>query len=279
MSLFLGRSRTAGSHPPAKGVHRSMNTLPTRFVCRHIRLCFTVLGALALGCGAGNCRGDEMAAEVAKPLQEFKARQHEIEQEATNKTERELETLRRKLENIKKGKNKKANEQAAQLLDEINAPTFLAVGLDLLMAKAQVGVTLQGAWAIANAYKKRLVTAEDWAKFPGDVIVAPEKGVNAGIDVKAGDFVLMCPHPTQKFREGKKHPWVTFDARGGAPRHYLAARITNDTDTKTLALKDNVLWECPLDGRLSFETGWGHSGEGSIECKVFKVVAQKVVAK
>lgn len=258
-----------------------MHTLPTRFVRRHAMLCCHVLTVLAFGCGAVDCRGDEMAAEIDKPLQEFKVKRLQIEKKAEAETVKELDALCRKLETIKKGKNKnpQANEQAAQLLEKIKSPTFLALGLDLLMNKIQVGVSLKGAEAIAAAYKQRQVTAVDWGTFPGDSIVVPAgKKVDAGIDVQEGDFVLVCPHPTQTFRESKDKPWTTFDGRGpnGEMIHpqQLIAKIVSPANMKEFQLKNDVLFQCPIEGRLSIAPRWSPGGEGSITCKVFKVVAR-----
>lgn len=260
-----------------KGVRRRMNALPTRLVCRLASLCFTVLGPLALGCGAGNCRGDEMSEEVAKPLREFKVKRLDIEQEAEAKTKQALTILSSRLERISKGKNKnpKANAEADQLLKRINEPTFLALGLPQLLNETQVGVSLKAAEQIAALYKQRAVTDALWKTFPGDVIVVPAgKRTDTDIDVKQGDIVLMCPHPIQKWREGKAHSWATYDGAGGAPRHAMNASIQNDANIKDQGLKDNVLWQCPQGGRLFFVPGWAPGGEGSIECKVFKIVAQ-----
>lgn len=265
-----------------KGIHRSMNTLPTGFVCRHAMLCFHVLSAIAFAFGAVPCWGDEMATEIATPLQEFKVKRLEIVKKAEADTLRELQTLIRKLEKVSKGKNKnpKANEQATRLLEKIKAPTFLAVGLDQLMDETHVGVSLQGAEMIALAYKQRRVTAEDWKALPGEPIeVTMKEKQDTGIDVKPGDRVLACPHPTQKWRCRPDTGWTTFDGRTDRGDHDglgdMMIRIINPANAERVEIKHDVLIRCPIEGRLYIESRWTQpTGEGTIECKVFKVGAR-----
>ena len=253
-----------------------MNTLPTGFVCRHVVLCFHVLSAIAFAFGAVPCRGDEMATEIATPLQEFKMKRLEIVKKAEVDTLRELQTLTRKLEKVSKGKNKnpKANEQATRLLEKIKAPTFLAVGLDQLMDETHVGVSLQGAEMIALAYKQRRVTAEDWKALPGEPIgVTMKEKQDTGIDVKPGDRVLACPHPTQKWRCEPDKDWTTFDGRPDG--NVVCLRIINPTNAERVEIRHDVLIRCPIEGRLYIESVWSlPAGEGTIECKVFKVGAR-----
>ena len=236
----------------------------------------------ALFLGGSLTLGAELSPEVTTPLQEFKVKRLAIEKKAEAETDKELQTLIKKLERVGKAKNKnpKANEQATQLLEKLKSPTFLATGLEALIDDTQVGVSVKAAEMIAVAYKQKRVTVEDWANLPGDPIdVTMKQKEDTGIEVRAGNLVLVCPHPTQTLRKGSDRDWTTFDGRNkkGAfdLRQRVIARINNPANTEVLELADSVLLRCPMDGQLYLETGdRSEVGEGSITCKVFKVNAR-----
>lgn len=259
-----------------------MKKLPSCFLCRHLLLCFQLSILLPCGIGTVPCQAEDMATEVATPLQEFKIKRLAIEKRAEAETQKELESLIKKLDKISKGKNKNPNagEQAAKLLEKLKAPTFLATGLDELIDDTQVGVSIKGAEMIALAYRQRRVSAENWATLPGDVVeLTMKEKQDTGIELKPGDMVLVCPHPTQTWRKSQDREWTTFDGRdkkgGGDGRQQLIARVNNPANTEVIEIKDNVLFRSPMEGRLYIESrDKSDVSEGAITCKVFKVTAR-----
>lgn len=272
-----------------KGILCHMNTSSARFGGRRVMIGFHLLIVLAVVCGVAECRGDEMATEVSAPLQEFKVKRLDIEKKAEADTSRELQTLIRKLEKVSKGKNKnpKANEQATHLLQKIKSPTFLAVGLDELIEGTELGVSMKAAELIDAAYRQRRVTPEDWGLLPEDGIELTMKASrDTGIDVKPGDVVLVCPHPTQAWRKGPDRQWTTFDGRfragdaggpghgitGGDLRQELLAKVIGADNTEVIEMKTSMLLRCRIQGRLFLESrDRSDVGEGVIMCKVYKM--------
>lgn len=225
--------------------------------------------------GAMVASGEDLTPEVTAPLLEFKTKRIAIEEKAALDTTRELQVLARKLEKLSKGPNKnpKVSEEAAAILKEVEDPTFLVVGINRLMNSFQGGVTGQQAQVINLAYQQRRVTADDWTKFPGDVLKVTLAGADTGIDVQPGDFILVCPHPDQKWRQNRDSSWSTYDGGGNsAPR--LIATITNENNPQKfwLSRENGVLFECGAKGRLHLDSNARRRGiEGSIDCKVFKI--------
>ena len=238
--------------------------------------------ATALLLGATAAFGEDLTPEVTAPLMEFKEQRLAIEEKAEADTKKQLQTLIKKLEKLSKGtKNPKASEQAAAILKEVKDPTFLVAGINDLM-NVQGGVTGRQAEIINLAYKQRRVTAEDWAKLPGIAFPLSLGGKDIDIEVQPGDFILVCPHPTQTWRLGKGS-WTTFD--GQTPdtqntngRQVLTARILGDADPQKLALtrEKGMLFQCTRKGRLHLgsEFNIGRDAEGFIECKVFKITTR-----
>jgi hypothetical protein len=219
--------------------------------------------------------GDELTPEVTAPLLEFKAKRLAIEAKAAADTTRERQALTRKLEKLSKGPNKnpKVSEQAAAILKEVEDPTFLVVGINRLMNNVQGGVSGQQAQVITLAYRQGRVTADDWAKLPGDALNVKPLGTDTSIDVQPGDFVLVCPHPDQKWRFNAAANWTAFDGKQDE-RMTLCATITSDKNPQNFSLtpENGVLFQCGVEGRLSLGSKAARRGsEGSIECKVFKI--------
>lgn len=219
--------------------------------------------------------GDELTPEVTAPLMEFREKRLAIEAKAAADTTKELQVLTKKLEKLSKGGNSNptVGEQAAAILKEVKDPTFLVVGINRLMNNVQGGVTWQQAQVITLAYKQRRVTADDWMKLPGKALKVSLAGAGTGIDVQPGDFVLVCPHPDQKWRKNQGSSWSAFDG-GGNSAQVLVAKITSEQNPQTFSLtRDNgVLFECGVKGRLHLGSNAPRRGiEGSIECKVFKI--------
>lgn len=227
----------------------------------------------ALLLGATVARGEELTPEVTAPLLEFKTRRLAIEEKAALDTQREIQVLTRKLEKLKKGPNKnpQVSKQAAAILKEVEHPTFLTVGINILMNNVQGGVTGQQAQIINLAYQQQRVTADDWITLPGDALKVSTHGADTGTDLQPGDFVLVCPHPDQKWRFSRDSSWTTFHGGGN---QVLVATITSDKDPQRFFFtKENgVLFECSVKGRLSLGAKAARKGsEGSIDCKVYKI--------
>ena len=215
--------------------------------------------------------GEELTPEVTAPLMEFRAKRLAIEAKAAADTAKEVQVLTKKLEKLSKGgsSNPKVGAQAAAILKEVEDPTFLVAGINRLMNNVQGGVTGQQAQVINLAYKQQRVTAEEWARLPGAALKVKPQGTNAGIDVQPGDFILVCPHPEQKWRFNAESSWT-------APvgKMALVAKIISEKNPQTFELtKENgVLFECGVKGRLTLGSKTDRRGsEGSIECKVFKI--------
>lgn len=230
--------------------------------------------------GATAAFGEQLTPEVTAPLLEFKESRLAIEKTAAANTTKELQTLIRKLEKLSKGgnKNPKASEQADAILKEVKDPTFLVAGINKLMNNLQGGVSGQQAQVINLAYTQGRVTAEDWAKLPGDALKVTLQGANTGIDVQPGDFVLVCPHPDQKWRTDAGSSWTTFDGNpGGNSWQVLIATIKGDKDPEKfwLTRENGVLFQCGVKGQLDLGSKGSRRGaQGSIECKVFKITAR-----
>lgn len=228
--------------------------------------------ATALLLGAIAACGEELTPEVGAPLLEFKARRLAIEEKAAADTKKELRALANKLEKLSKSgnkKNPKVSEQAAAILKEVEDPTFLIVGINRLMNNVEGGVTGQQAHIINLAYTQGRVTAEDWAKLPGDALKVKPLGTGTDIDVQPGDFILVCPHPDQKWRLNAESSWT-------APvgKMALVATIKSEKNPEKFPLtpEKGVLFECSVKGRLSLGSNVAfRNSEGSIECKVFKI--------
>jgi len=239
-----------------------------------------VIAALLLGYSTS--LGEELSPEVTTPLQEFKVKRLAIEKKAEAETDKELQTLIKKLEKVSKGKNKmpQANEQATQLLEKLKSPTFLATGLNELIDDTQVGVSVKAAEMITVAYNQKRVTVEEWAALPGDAIeVTARERKDTGIDVKPGDRVLVCPHPIQKWRKQLDRDWSTYDGRLTSGhidfRQELIGRIISPTNQDLIELKNGLLFRGSLEGRLYLEPRErSDAGQGAVECKVFKVNAR-----
>ena len=215
--------------------------------------------------------GDELTPEVTAPLLEFKAKRLAIEEKAAADTTKELQALTKKLEKLSKGPNKnpKVSEEAAAILKEVKDPTFLVVGINRLMNNVQGGVSGQQAQVINLAYQQRRVTADDWMKLPGDALKVKPQGTGTDVDVQPGDFILVCPHPDQKWRLNAESSWT-------APvgKMALVAKITSEKNPQKFSLtpEEGVLFECGVKGRLSLGSNVAYrTSEGSIECKVFKI--------
>lgn len=216
-------------------------------------------------------RGDELTPEVTAPLLEFKAKRLAIESKAAADTSRELQMLTKKLEKLSKSgnSNPKVSEQAAAILKEVEDPTFLVAGINRLMNNVQGGVSGQQAQIINLAYKQQRVTAVEWARLPGNAVKVKPHGTSTGIDVEPGDFILVCPHPDQKWRLNAESSWT-------APvgKMALVAKITSEKNPQNFSLtpENGVLFECSVKGRLSLGSNVARRGsEGSIECKVYKI--------
>jgi hypothetical protein len=215
--------------------------------------------------------GDELTPEVTTPLVEFKAKRLAIEEKAAADTKKELQALTKKLEKLSKGPNKnpKVSEQAAAILKEVKDPTFLVVGINNFMNNVQGGVTGQQAQVINLAYRQGRVTANDWQKLPGSALTVKPLGTGTGIDVQPGDFILVCPHPDQKWRLNAGSNWT-------APvgKMALVATIISENNPQKFSLtpENGVLFECGVKGRLSLGSNVAfHNSEGSIDCKVFNI--------
>jgi hypothetical protein len=239
--------------------------------------------AVATFPGAAAAFGEDLTPEVTAPLLEFKERRLAIEEKAEADTKKELHTLIKKLEKLSKGtKNPKASEQAAAFLKKVKDPTFLVVGINDLINNVQGGVTGRQAEVINLAYKQRRVTAEDWAQLPGDVVQASLKAKDTGLELQPGDFVLVCPHPTQTWRENSASSWTTFDGqvpgtKNATGRQVLTARIQGNGDPQQLSLtrENGVLFQCTTKGRLTLgSVFYPQQAEGSIDCKVFKITTR-----
>jgi hypothetical protein len=239
--------------------------------CRRI----TCLLATALLLWAMAACGDELTPEVTAPLLEFKARRLAIEAKAAADTTKELQMLTKKLEKLSKGgsDNPKVSQQAAAILKEVKDPAFPVVGINRLMNNVQGGVSGQQSQVINLGYKQQRVTADDWARLPGAVLTVKPLGTGTGIDVQPGDFILVCPHPDQKWRFNAAANWTAFDGKQDE-RMMLVATITSDKDPQKFSLtrENGVLLACGVKGRLALGSKAARRGsEGSIECKVFKI--------
>lgn len=89
----------------------------------------------------------------------------------------------------------------------------------------------------------------------------------------------MCPHPTQKWRKHLDRDWTTYDGRlndGKTDfRQELIGRIISPENMEIVELKNGLLFQCTLQGRLHLEPRErSGTGQGTIECKVFKVNAR-----
>ncbi|MGB8854107.1 MAG: hypothetical protein WCC69_11130 [Pirellulales bacterium] len=231
--------------------------------------------ATALLLWAMTACGDGLTPEVTAPVMEFRAKRLAIEARAAADTTKELQVLTKKLEKLSKGGNgnPKVSEQASAILKEVEDPTFLVAGINRLMNSVEGGVTGQQAHVINLAYQQRRVTADDWMKLPGDALKVSLAGVDTAIDVQPGDFILVCPHPDQKWRTSRGSSWSTFDGDGNAAQ-VLVATITSENNPQKVSLtRDNgVLFECGVKGHLHLGSKAPRRGnEGSIECKVFKI--------
>jgi hypothetical protein len=106
----------------------------------------------------------------------------------------------------------------------------------------------------------------------------PLGGTNTGINVQPGDFVLVCPHPDQKWRQNAGSSWTTFDGKpGNHRRQVLNASIISDKNPEKVWLTPGkgMLFECRVAGRLHLGSDAPRRGnEGSIECKVFKITTR-----
>lgn len=115
------------------------------------------------------------------------------------------------------------------------------------------------------AYMQGPVTAEYWAKLPGEALKVTLSGRSMGIDVQPGDFVLVSS-------------WTTFDGTPGNNRfQVMIAKIISDKNPEsfTLTRGKGVLFECRVAGQLHLSSRAPRRGaEGAIECKVFKISAR-----
>jgi hypothetical protein len=245
-----------------------------------LRLCIAGPVVVALVLGGATSLGEELAPEVTTPLQEFKVKRLAIEKKAEADSKRELQLLIKKLEKVSKGSNKspQAGEQAAQLLEKMKSPTFLAMSLDALMEDTQLGVSMRAAEMIDLAYRQRRVKPADWDLLPGDAIEVTIKArKDTGIDVKPGDVILVCPHPAQTWRKAPERDWTTFDGQfpdkqGVDGRQELIARVISQDNPEVLDLKRGMLLRCRTEGRLFLESfTMNEAAEGAIACKVYKM--------
>jgi hypothetical protein len=245
-------------------------------VCRGIAcsVAMTVLLGATVACG------DQLTPEVTAPVLEFREKRLAIQAKAAADTSKEVQVMIRKLEKLVKtgSKSPKVSEEAAALLEQIGDPESLdPFIIDRLLA-IDGGVSWQQAQVINLAYTQGRVMAEYWAKLPGAALKAALHGIDTGITVEAGDFVLVCPHPDQKWRHSASSSWTTFDGKPGKNRHQvLIATIVSDKNPQKVWLtgEKGVLFQCGVKGRLHLGSDAPRRGnEGSIECKVFKIATR-----
>jgi hypothetical protein len=236
--------------------------------------------AMAMLLGASVAGGDQLTPEVTGPLVEFREKRLAIQAKAAADTAKELQVLIRKLEKLSKigGKSPKVSEEATAILKQIEDLESLDPFTIDRLVDFDGGVSGQQAQAINLAYMQGLVTAEYWAKLPGEALKVNLFGKGTGIDVQPGDFVLICPHPDQKWRHSAGSSWTTFDGKPG--NHHLqvmVATIISDKNPEPhkLTREKGVLFECRVAGRLHLGSpGPRRGAEGAIECKVFKITAR-----
>jgi len=251
--------------------HWSHDTAMCRSITRSL--------ATAVLLGASVACGDQLTPEVTTPLVEFRDKTIAIQAKAAADTAKELQTLIRKLEKLSKigGKSPKVSEEATAILKQIEDRASLDPFTIDRILDFDGGVSGQQAQAIHLAYMQGLVTAEYWAKLPGEALKVNLFGRNTGIDVQPGDFVLICPHPDQKWRHSAGSSWTTFDGTPGNKHlQVMIARIISDKNPESFKLtRESVLFECGVAGRLHLGSPAPRRGaEGSIECKVFKISAR-----
>jgi hypothetical protein len=236
--------------------------------------------AMAMLLGATVAGGDQLTPEVTAPLMEFKEKRLAIQAKAAADTAKELQVLIRKLEKLTKagGKNPKVSEEATATLKQIDDLESLDQFILDRLLDFDGGVSGQQAQAINLAYMQGLVTAEYWAKLPGEALKVTLSGKGTGIDVQPGDFILVCPHPDQKWRSNAGSSWTTFDGKPGNNRlQVMIAKILSDDNPESFKLTrgKGVLFECQVAGRLHLGSPVSRRGaEGAIECKVFKISAR-----
>lgn len=224
--------------------------------------------------------GDQLTPEVTAPVLEFREKRLAIEAKAAADTSKEIQVMIRKLEKLSRlgSNNPKVSEQAAAILKEVEDPESRDLFINDLLIKIKGSVTGQEAQVINLAYTQGRVTAEDWAKLPGEAVKVTLQLTNTGIDVQPGDFVLVCPHPDQKWRHKSTSSWTTFDGKPGNNHlQVLVAQIISDKNPEsfTLTRENGVLFECRAAGRLHLGSRAPRRGnEGSIECKVFKITTR-----
>jgi hypothetical protein len=236
--------------------------------------------AMAVVLGATVVCGDQLTPEVTAPILEFREKRLAIQAKAAADTSKEVQVMIRKLEKLSRlgSKSPKVSEEAAAILKEVEDPESLDLWLMRILTNLEGGVSGQQAQVINLAYTKQSVTADDWAKLPGEALKVTLQGTNTGIDVQIGDFVLVCPHPDQKWRHSSSSSWTTFDGKPGKNRHQvLIATIVSDKNPEKVWLtrEKGVLFQCGVKGRLHLGSDAPRRGnEGSIECKVFKIATR-----
>jgi hypothetical protein len=236
----------------------------------------------AAACLAAQARTEELLPTAAtQALAEYATQRAAVMRRTDAELSKQRQLLLKKLEKIQR--SNKADEsdvqkQIGELLTKINGPGFTTFEIEEILKKNATSIDTATAKQLRQLYQLNQMTEEQWHALPAVEIVA-KAGTQTDntIVLKVGETVVVCPHPTQKWRKAKTLPWNIWNAPGNDPAMtgIASAYIRGDDVPQSIRLRDSIMMTPKIDGCLyvgdAMHTWTQGEPEGVMSFKIFRV--------
>jgi hypothetical protein len=233
-------------------------------------------------CLAAQARTEELLpTDATQALAEYATQRAAVMRRTDAELSKHRQLLLKKLEKIQR--SNKADEsdvqkQVGELLAKINGPGFTTFEIEEILKKNATSIDTATTKQLQRLYQLNQMTEEQWHALPAVEIVAKAgTQTDTTIVLKAGETVVVCPHPTQKWRKNSDLPWYTWNAPGYDYAKICTAIATvkgKGADVPFQAqLRDTITVTPTINGRLLVgDNQVGHgTPEGVMSFKIFRV--------
>lgn len=234
---------------------------------------------LAVACFTFDVLAQELPANATEALGEYARKRVDVLKRTDGEIDKLKQTLQKRLvQQEKKAANDDEKKQIAELLAKINGPAFTMFEIEEILKKNATAIPYELAQHWTRQYKLNQMTVEYWDNLPAVVIDAKADTLtDTAIDLKNGETVVVCPHPTQKWRKHKEAEWYTWNATSHNIAQVCTAQATikgKNGEVPTVFLLGHGIMVTPrFDGRLFVgDNSVNNSGaEGLMSFKVFRM--------
>lgn len=236
---------------------------------------------LAVAYVTAHVRAEELPDDVTQALAEYTRKRADVLKRTDSELAKLRETLLKKLEKIQRAQkagDDDAKNRIEELRTKINGLAFTEFEMEQILKNNAKTITTQVLRELERRYRLNQMTEQEWIALPAVAINAKARDqADTTIDLKAGETVVICPHPTQKWRKGKDQPWCTWNSPGsdGALISTAKAAVVGDDVPQEIFLRDSIILTARIDGRLfvkDFIFSWSAGEpEGSMSFKIFRV--------